>query len=92
MAWRATRPTLGREIALLAAPLLLAGVVWFMAALVGATATGEGLDPLNFALLLCGPVAVLAIFLARTRWPRLAGLSSLAAVLALALVARAVIG
>jgi hypothetical protein len=37
-------------------------------------------------------VAVLAIFLARTRWPRLAGLSSLAAVLALALVARAVIG
>lgn len=92
MAWRASRPTLGREIALLASPLAAAGVVWFMAALVGATANGQGLDPLNFALLLCGPVAVVAILLARTRWPRLAGLSSLAAVISLALVARAVIG
>jgi hypothetical protein len=92
MAWRASRPTLAREIALLAVPLILAGVVWFMAALVGATAEGQGLDPLSFALLLSGPIAALAIFLARTRWPRLAGLSSLAAVLSLALVARAVIG
>ena len=92
MAWRASRPTLVREIALLGVPLLMAGVVWFVAALVGATGEGQGLDPLSFALLLCGPVAALAIFLARTRWPRLAGLSSLAAVFCLALVARAVIG
>jgi hypothetical protein len=92
MAWRASRPTLVREIALLGVPLLMAGVVWFVAALVGATGEGPGLDPLSFALLLCGPVAALAIFLARTRWPRLAGLSSLAAVFCLALVARAVIG
>lgn len=92
MAWRATRPDLVLEVALLGVPLLTAGVVWFVAALVGATAEGQGLDPLSFALLLCGPVAALAIFLARTRWPRLAGLSSVAAVLSLALVARAVIG
>jgi hypothetical protein len=32
------------------------------------------------------------VFLARSRWPRLAGLTSVSALIALALVARALIG
>jgi hypothetical protein len=50
------------------------------------------MDPIAAALLLCGPVAALAVFLAYSRWPRLAGLSSVSAMLALLLVARALIG
>jgi hypothetical protein len=37
-------------------------------------------------------VAALAVYLAYSRWPRLAGLSSVSAMLALLLVARALIG
>jgi hypothetical protein len=92
MAWREARPTLATELALFGAPLVGAGVVWFLAAVVGTAPGTAGLDPIGAALLLCGPIAVLAVFLARGRWPRLAGLSSVAAVIALALVARAVIG
>jgi hypothetical protein len=92
MAWREARPTLGAELALFGTPLVGAGIVWFLAAIVGTAPGTDGLDPVGAALLLCGPIAVLAVFLARGRWPRLAGLSSVAAVIALALVARAVIG
>ena len=48
-----------------------------------ALARPAGLDPIGAALLLCGPIALLAVLLARRRWPRLAGLSSMAAVIAL---------
>jgi hypothetical protein len=92
MAWREARPTLGEELALFGAPLVGAGIVWLLAAIVGTAPGTDGLDPVGAALLLCGPIALLAVFLARGRWPRLAGLSSVAAVIALALVARAVIG
>ncbi len=92
MAWREARPTLGVELALFGAPLVGAGIVWVLAAIVGTAPGTAGLDPIGAALLLCGPIALLAVFLARVRWPRLAGLSSVAAVIALALVARAVIG
>ncbi len=93
MAWRISRPTLGAELALLATPLVGAGVVWILATIVNGTGPGtDGLDPIGAALLLCGPIAVLAVWLARSRWPRLAGLSSVAAVISLALVARALIG
>jgi hypothetical protein len=77
---------------LLIAPLVAAGAVWFLAAVTEAAPGGEGLDPLGAALLLCGPIALLAVFLARSRWPRLAGLTSVSALIALALVARALIG
>lgn len=93
MAWRISRPTVGAELALLATPLVGAGVVWILATIVSGTGPGtDGLDPIGAALLLCGPIAMLAVWLARSRWPRLAGLSSVAAVISLALVARALIG
>jgi hypothetical protein len=86
------RPILTADMGLMIAPLVAAGAVWFLAAVTEAAPGGEGLDPLGAALLLCGPIALLAVFLARSRWPRLAGLTSVSALIALALVARALIG
>jgi protein-S-isoprenylcysteine O-methyltransferase Ste14 len=77
---------------MLGTPLVGAAVVWALAVFAGSRPAADGLDPIGFALLLCGPVAVLAAFLARSRWPRLAGLTSVAAVIGLALVVRALIG
>ncbi len=70
----------------------MAAIVWALAVFVGSRPAAAGLDPIGAALLLCGPIAVLAAWLARSRWPRLAGLTSIAAVISLALVARALIG
>lgn len=92
MARRATRPDLTPGLVLIGTPLVGALFSWLLALVTGATPGQAGLDPLAAALLLCGPVAALAIFLAHGRWPRLAGLSSVAAILALLLVARSVIG
>ena len=86
------RPILTADVGLMVAPLATAAAVWFVAAATGAAPGGNGLDPLGAALLLCGPIALLAVFLARSRWPRLAGLTSVSALIALALVARALIG
>jgi hypothetical protein len=92
MARRATRPDLTPGLVLIGTPLVGALFSWLLALVTGATPGQAGLDPLAAALLLCGPVAALAIFLAHGRWPRLAGLSSVAAILALLLVTRSVIG
>lgn len=92
MARRATRPELTPGLVLIGTPLVGALFSWLLALVTGATPGQAGLDPLAAALLLCGPVAALAIFLAHGRWPRLAGLSSIAAILALLLVTRSVIG
>jgi hypothetical protein len=92
MATRVERPIFTVDLAVLAAPLVGAGAVWFLAAATEAIPTDQGLDPIGAALLLSGPVAMLAVFLARSRWPRLAGLTSVSALIALALVARALIG
>lgn len=92
MARRATRPELTPGLVLIGTPLVGALFSWLLALVTGATPGQAGLDPLAAALLLCGPVAALAIFLAHGRWPRLAGLSSVAAILALLLVTRSVIG
>jgi hypothetical protein len=92
MATRVERPIFTVDLAVLAAPLVGAGAVWFLAAATEAIPSDQGLDPIGAALLLSGPVAMLAVFLARSRWPRLAGLTSVSALIALALVARALIG
>jgi len=92
MARRVTRPDLTPGLVLIGTPLVGALFSWLLALVTGATPGQAGLDPLAAALLLCGPVAALAIFLAHSRWPRLAGLSSVAAILALLLVTRSVIG
>jgi hypothetical protein len=92
MARRVTRPDLTPSLVLIGTPLVGALFSWLLALISGATPGQSGLDPLAAALLLCGPVAALAIFLAHSRWPRLAGLSSVAAVVALLLVTRSVIG
>jgi hypothetical protein len=92
MAGRVARPDLTPGLVLIGTPLVGALFSWLLALVTGATPGQAGLDPLAAALLLCGPVAALAIFLAHSRWPRLAGLSSVAAILALLLVTRSVIG
>ena len=92
MARRVARPDLTPGLVLIGTPLVGALFSWLLALVTGATPGQAGLDPLAAALLLCGPVAALAIFLAHSRWPRLAGLSSVAAILALMLVTRSVIG
>jgi hypothetical protein len=92
MARRVVRPSLGPDLAILGVPLVGAAIVWAVAVFAGMRPAADGMDPIGFALLLCGPAAVLAAFLARSRWPRLAGLTSVAAVITLALVVRAVIG
>lgn len=92
MARRLARPDLTPGLVLIGTPLVGALFSWLLALVTGATPGQAGLDPLAAALLLCGPVAALAIFLAHGRWPRLAGLSSVAAILALLLVTRSVIG
>jgi hypothetical protein len=92
MARRVARPSLGPDLAMLGIPLVGAAVVWAVAVFAGSRPAEDGLDPIGFALLLCGPAAVLAAFLARSRWPRLAGLTSVAAVITLGLVVRALIG
>lgn len=85
-------PPLSPALVLLAAPLLAAIVVWGVAAGLGVMPAAAGMDPLAAVLLLCGPVAVVAIWLAQSRWPRLAGLTSVSALIALLLVTRAVVG
>jgi hypothetical protein len=92
MARRVARPGLGPDLAVLGIPLVGAAIVWAAAVFAGSRPAEDGLDPIGFALLLCGPAAVLAAFLARSRWPRLAGLTSVAAVITLGLVVRALIG
>jgi hypothetical protein len=92
MARRVVRPSVGPDLAILGVPLVGAAIVWAVAVFAGMRPAADGMDPIGFALLLAGPVAVLAAFLARSRWPRLAGLTSVAAVITLALVVRALIG
>lgn len=92
MARRVGPASLWPDIAMLGGPLAVTAVVWAIAVFVGSRPGAAGLDPIGLALLLCGPIAVLAAWLARSRWPRLAGLTSIAAVISLALVARALIG
>jgi hypothetical protein len=92
MAPRVARPDLAPGLVLIGTPLVGALFSWLLALVTGARPGQAGLDPLAAALLLCGPVAALAIFLAHGRWPRLASLSSVAAILALLLVTRSVIG
>lgn len=92
MARRVGPANLWPDVGLLGGPLAAAAIVWAMAVFVGSRPGAAGLDPIGFALLLCGPIAVLAAWLARSRWPRLAGLTSIAAVISLALVARSLIG
>ena len=89
---RVAAPALTPNLLVLAAPLLGALAIWIASVVVGQPSQTPGLDPLGAALLLSGPVAVLAIWMAQSRWPRLAGLSSAAALVALLLVGRALIG
>jgi hypothetical protein len=83
---------LSRNLLLLAAPLLGALAIWIVSVVIGPPSAGTGLDPMGAALILSGPIAVLAIWMAQSRWPRLAGLTSVAALVALLLVGRALIG
>ena len=92
MARRITWPELPPNVVLVATPLVGAMASWLLAVVLGAAPGASGMDPVAAALLLCGPIAGLAIFLAYRRWPRLAGLSSVSAMIALLLVARALIG
>ncbi len=92
MARRITRPGVPPVVILVATPLVGALVSWLLAVVLGNSPGASGMDPIAAALLLCGPVAALAVYLAYSRWPRLAGLSSVSAILALVLVARALIG
>lgn len=92
MARRITWPELPPNVVLVATPLLGALASWLLAVVLGDAPGASGMDPVAAALLLCGPIAGLAIFLAYRRWPRLAGLSSVSAMIALLLVARALIG
>jgi len=91
-AWMTRSPRL-REALPVAAPLLIAGVAWIAAATQGRV---TGSDPevryLIMALALTGPVAALAVVVARTWQPRLAWLVSWSALAAQALLARALIG
>lgn len=89
---RVAAPALTPNLLLLAAPLLGALAIWVASVVVSQPTPDSGLDPLGAALLLSGPIAVLAIWMAQSRWPRLAGLSSVAALVALLLVGRALIG
>ena len=92
MARRVTWPEVPPGVVLVTAPLLGALVSWLLAVVLGAAPGSPGTDPMTAALLLCGPVGALAVYLAYSRWPRLAGLSSVSAMVALLLVARALIG
>jgi hypothetical protein len=92
MARRVARPGLGPDLAVLGVPLVGAAVVWAVAVFAGSRPAENGLDPIGFALLLCGPVAMVAALLARSRWPRLAELTSVAAIITLGLVVRALMG
>lgn len=92
MARRVAWPELPPNVVLVATPLVGALASWLLAVVLGDTPGASGMDPVAAALLLCGPIAGLAIFLAYRRWPRLAGLSSVSAMIALLLVARALIG
>jgi hypothetical protein len=83
---------LSRNLLLLAAPLLGALAIWIVSVVIGPPSQATGLDPMGAALILSGPIAVLAIWMAQSRWPRLAGLTSVAALVALLLVGRALIG
>ena len=89
---RVAAPALTPNLLLLAAPLLGALAIWIASVVIVQPTQDAGLDPLGAALLLSGPIAVLAIWMAQSRWPRLAGLSSVAALVALLLVGRALIG
>jgi energy-converting hydrogenase Eha subunit E len=92
MARRITWPELPPNVVLVATPLVGALASWLLAVILGDAPGASGMDPVAAALLLCGPIAGLAVFLAYNRWPRLAGLSSVSAMIALLLVARALIG
>lgn len=92
MARRISWPELPPNVVLVATPLVGALASWLLAVILGDTPGASGMDPVAAALLLCGPIAGLAVFLAYRRWPRLAGLSSVSAMIALLLVARALIG
>lgn len=91
MARRIARPAVTSDVVLMLAPLALAAVVWVVAVATDAAPGTAGLDPLSVALLLCGPLTLLATSLAQRRWPRLAGMTSIAALLGLLLVGRALI-
>ena len=92
LARRAAWPELPPNVILVATPLVGALASWLLAVILGDAPGASGMDPVAAALLLCGPIAGLAVFLAYNRWPRLAGLSSVSAMIALLLVARALIG
>jgi hypothetical protein len=92
MARRVAWPELPPNVVLIATPLVGALASWLLAVILGDTPGASGMDPVAAALLLCGPIAGLAVFLAYNRWPRLAGLSSVSAMIALLLVVRALIG
>jgi len=89
---RVVAPALAPNLLLIAAPLLGALAIWIASVVILPPPQDAGLDPLGAALLLSGPVAVLAIWMAQSRWPRLAGLTSASALVALLLVGRALIG
>jgi hypothetical protein len=89
---RVAAASLSRNLLLLAAPLLGALAIWIVSVVIGPPSQETGLDPMGAALILSGPIAVLAIWMAQSRWPRLAGLTSVAALVALLLVGRALIG
>lgn len=86
------RPTVTPSLLLVVAPLLGVVAIWALAVLTGTPPAPSGLDPLLTAILLCGPIAAVAIWQAQGRWPRLAGLTSVATLVAIVLVTRAVLG
>ena len=92
MARRISWPELPPNVVLVATPLVGALASWFVSVILGQAPGTPGTDPVAAALLLCGPVAALAVYLAYSRWPRLAGLSAVSAMIALLLVVRGLIG
>lgn len=89
---RISWPELPPNLVLVATPLVGALASWLLSVILGQAPGTPGTDPVAAALLLCGPVAALAVYLAYSRWPRLAGLSAVSAMIALLLVARGLIG
>jgi hypothetical protein len=92
MAHRVRRPVARAGLLLIIGPLLGVLAIWGLSVVLGTPPAEAGFDPLLAALLLCGPIAAVAIWQAWGKWPRLAGLTSVATLIVVLLVTWAVIG
>lgn len=89
--WRSRFPATG-AILVIGAPLAAAAVTWVASLVAGVTLPPADGRLLTLALALAGPLGALATVAARAWYPRLQPLVSATAVIAVALVARVVVG